>query len=385
MNKVVPITGLIIFLLVVGIWLSKPNPTSVGTVAAQSEESSETSEQEETTEETTNDSEAGEPTEEAATEESQSEPETTEGDEAGETDTDTQETTEESEVATDTQEDAETSEGEESSEAEETTEETVTEMLPIVIPEGFTETPLLSDTQLQVFDGASQVTEEGKDYQVLIQTSKGLIRADLFEDEAPNTVNNFVFLTGNQYYNGIVFHRVLEDFMAQTGDPTGTGRGDAGYKFDDEFAPDLSHDKPGILSMANSGPNTNGSQFFITFAETPWLDGRHSIFGEVIEGDDVLAKLTRIDPSNPNPSIIANYSDPLATLQDQDISLEGDGEMSIEDYLSETLGELPEIGSRFELGNYEAIAGRVGENPALGIFPAIDIMQNVVIIEKDKE
>ncbi len=120
---------------------------------------------------------------------------------------------------------------------------------------------------------------------------------DLHQDEVPRTVNNFVFLARNRYYDGIVFHRVLEDFMAQTGDPTGTGRGGPGYQFDDEIDPNLTHDQPGVLSMANSGPNTNGSQFFITFVATPWLDGRHTVFGRVIEGLDVLDQLTRIDPS----------------------------------------------------------------------------------------
>lgn len=118
---------------------------------------------------------------------------------------------------------------------------------------------------------------------------------ELFADKAPKTVNNFVFLAREGYYDGTTFHRVIEGFMAQGGDRTGTGMGDPGYRFEDEFG-DLTFDKPGLLAMANSGPGTNGSQFFITYAPTPHLDGRHTIFGQVIEGMDVVNNLTRRDP-----------------------------------------------------------------------------------------
>ena len=150
------------------------------------------------------------------------------------------------------------------------------------------------------FSGAEKVLREGDDYRAVIATSKGEIVVDLFQDRAPRTVNNFVFLALNRYYDGVPFHRVLEDFMAQTGDPTGTGRGGPGYTFPDEFDPELKHDSRGTLSMANAGPGTNGSQFFITFGATPWLDGRHAVFGRVIEGDEVLDELKRIDPSRPS-------------------------------------------------------------------------------------
>ncbi len=153
-----------------------------------------------------------------------------------------------------------------------------------------------SDERKTSFAGPEQVIEEGKSYRAKITTSKGDILIDLFAKEAPNTVNNFVFLARNKYYDGIVFHRVLENFMAQTGDPTGSGRGGPGYQFADETSNGKYHDSKGVLSMANAGPNTNGSQFFITFLPTPHLDGRHTVFGKVIEGLDVLDKLTRIDP-----------------------------------------------------------------------------------------
>jgi cyclophilin family peptidyl-prolyl cis-trans isomerase len=122
----------------------------------------------------------------------------------------------------------------------------------------------------------------------------------LFDDQAPKTVNNFVFLARNGFYDGTTFHRVLEGFMAQGGDPTGTGMGGPGYQFEDEISPDLSFDRAGLLAMANSGPNTNGSQFFITYVPTPHLNGRHTIFGEVVEGMEVVESITRRDPDQ-NP------------------------------------------------------------------------------------
>jgi len=141
----------------------------------------------------------------------------------------------------------------------------------------------------------------------VIETSQGTIVARLFEKEAPKTVENFVGLaegtkeftdprTGKKvkraFYDGLVFHRVIPEFMIQGGCPLGTGTGDPGYRFGDEFHPSLRHDKPGKLSMANSGPGTNGSQFFITVAATPWLDNKHSIFGEVVEGMDIATKIS---------------------------------------------------------------------------------------------
>ena len=139
-----------------------------------------------------------------------------------------------------------------------------------------------------------------KTYTATMTTDQGDIVIHLFADKAPTTVNNFVFLARQGYYDGTIFHRVIKDFMAQGGDPTGTGRGGPGYQFKDEFHKDLKHNKPGILSMANAGPNTNGSQFFITHVPTPHLDNRHAVFGEVTSGLDVLMAIPLRDPMRPN-------------------------------------------------------------------------------------
>jgi len=136
-----------------------------------------------------------------------------------------------------------------------------------------------------------------KTYHAVLETDLGEMKIKLFAEKAPITVNNFVFLAKEGYYDNTIFHRVIGNFMVQGGDPTGTGRGGPGYKFRDEFHPDLKHDKRGILSMANAGPNTNGSQFFITHVETPWLDNKHSVFGEIVAGEDTLMKIPARDPS----------------------------------------------------------------------------------------
>jgi cyclophilin family peptidyl-prolyl cis-trans isomerase len=134
-----------------------------------------------------------------------------------------------------------------------------------------------------------------KTYYASIKTNKVDLRLKLFADKAPATVNNFVFLARDGFYDGVPFHRVIKDFMIQTGDPTGTGRGGPGYRFPDEIHPELRHDGPGVLSMANAGPNTNGSQFFITHVATPWLDGKHAVFGKLVDGSNVLYSIEQGD------------------------------------------------------------------------------------------
>ena len=130
---------------------------------------------------------------------------------------------------------------------------------------------------------------------VTIETDKGSIVIELYPDEAPKTVENFLKLAKQGFYNGIIFHRVIPGFMIQTGDPTGTGTGGPGYTFADEISPRLHHEGPGVVSMANAGPNTNGSQFFITLAATPWLDGKHTIFGKVLQGQSVVDMIAAVE------------------------------------------------------------------------------------------
>jgi len=155
--------------------------------------------------------------------------------------------------------------------------------------------------------GAAQVLEEGVDYRAIMCTDAGPIYFDLFEKYAPITVNNFVFLAQEGYYNNTIFHRVLADFMAQGGDPTATGTGGPGYSFQDEFVGFLHFDQPGFLAMANAGPGTNGSQFFITTVPTQHLNYKHTIFGEVLEGQENADAIMLRDPSDPGA--------PATTLQ----------------------------------------------------------------------
>jgi cyclophilin family peptidyl-prolyl cis-trans isomerase len=165
---------------------------------------------------------------------------------------------------------------------------------------------------VQSYDAAPPMTiDVDKQYVATFTLAKGgEFVVELFDDQAPVTVNNFVFLARQGYYDGTTFHRVLDGFMAQGGDPTGTGMGGPGYQFEDEFSPELTFDRPGLLAMANAGPNTNGSQFFITYAPTPHLTGLHTIFGEVVEGMDVVNGITRRDP-NQNPDFAG---DAIATI-----------------------------------------------------------------------
>ncbi|MEI6805858.1 MAG: peptidylprolyl isomerase [Myxococcaceae bacterium] len=133
-----------------------------------------------------------------------------------------------------------------------------------------------------------------KKHTATFKTNMGDMLVELYSDKVPKTVENFVKLAEKGFYNGTIFHRVIPDFMIQGGDPEGTGRGGPGYKFADEFHPELKHNAPGILSMANAGPNTNGSQFFITEIPTPFLDNRHAVFGKVIENLELVPKIARV-------------------------------------------------------------------------------------------
>ena len=148
-----------------------------------------------------------------------------------------------------------------------------------------------------------------------IETTKGTIVIELYNDTVPNTVENFIKLAKQGFYNGIIFHRVIPGFMIQTGDPTGTGTGGPGYAFADEFSPMLHHDGPGVVSMANAGPNTNGSQFFITLAPTPWLDGKHAIFGRVTQGQEVVDAIAAV-ARNTQDKPLADVAMTRVTIQE---------------------------------------------------------------------
>lgn len=143
--------------------------------------------------------------------------------------------------------------------------------------------------------------DSNKDYFWILETNKGTIRIKLMPDVAPMHVTSTIFLTRKGFYDGVTFHRVIPGFMAQGGCPLGTGRGGPGYKYEGEFKPNVKHDRPYLLSMANAGPGTDGSQFFLTFKATPWLDGKHTIFGEIVAGQDVMKKLEAVGSPNGTP------------------------------------------------------------------------------------
>ena len=243
--------------------------------------------------------------------------------------------------------------------------------------------PFVSDEPVQRFEAPEQVLEPTLDYRAEIETNVGTMLVDLYEDRAPTTVNNFVFLARHRYYEGVPFHRVIEEFMAQTGDPTGTGRGGPGYTFDDEIADALVHDRAGLLSMANAGPDTNGSQFFVTMAATPWLDGRHAIFGEVLEGLDTLDALTRVDPQN--PSIVAALSDPAERLAEQGVDEARGQDGDVEAFLLDELGELPNQGQTFRVAGRRGVFGTAAGVPAIGLFPVPDRIERVTVYARPKE
>ncbi len=249
---------------------------------------------------------------------------------------------------------------------------------------GFSTVPYLSAERVLRFAGATRVIKANTDYAAVIETSKGTMTVDLLEQQAPQTVNNFVFLALNQYYDGISIFRVIDDFIAQTGDPTGTGVGGPGYQFANEISPEFSHSTAGVLSMANGGPNTNGSQFFFTLAPVPSLDGSYSIFGAVVEGLDVLDNLQANDPTT--PLAVAPLDSTLGLLETQGITLEGNDRETLQGYFTRAFGSLPEPALRFPVGNYDAIIGSDGTSETLSVafWPKSDVIQHVYIVEKPR-
>ncbi len=265
-----------------------------------------------------------------------------------------------------------------SSQAEPATTPTVAQ------PNGFNVTPYLSTEPLRNFEQGQWVLKPNTDYAVIIETTQGNMTLDLFEVQTPNMVNNFVFLALNQYYDGVSFFRVIDDFMAQTGDPSGTGLGTPGYQFADEIFAEFSHASKGVLSMANGGPNTNGAQFFITLEATPWLDGQYSIFGAVIEGLDVLDKLQRANPDA--PLAIAPIDSSLGLLETQGIVLVGNDRETLEGYITRTLNAMPEVSQRFRLDNNDVVFMRDPQsNVIMAVFyPPTDTITHVYIVERAK-
>ncbi len=154
---------------------------------------------------------------------------------------------------------------------------------------------LLAAFALAILSVPAHGADSMKDIRIIVKTNRGNIEGVLYPSKAPVTVANFLNLAKRGYYDGLKFHRVIPNFMIQGGDPTGTGSGGPGYRFEDECTPELKHDKPGIFSMANAGPGTNGSQFFITHVATPWLDGKHTVFGSVTKGQDVVNAVAQND------------------------------------------------------------------------------------------
>lgn len=157
-------------------------------------------------------------------------------------------------------------------------------------------------------DAPAMEIDPAKNYTATIHTDKGDMKFRLHAEQTPKTVNNFVFLARQGFYDGVIFHRVIDNFMVQGGDPTGTGSGGPGYRFEDEFSPELRHDKRGVLSMANAGPGTNGSQFFITHLATPHLDDKHTVFGELIDGEDMLMAIPARDPNQTGAEAVSMKS-----------------------------------------------------------------------------
>ena len=251
-------------------------------------------------------------------------------------------------------------------------------------PGDFEALPYLGEEPRREFTAPELVLEDGLDYAARIETTKGTLVVDLFETRAPLTVNNFVFLALNRFYEGILFHRVLEGFIAQTGDPLGSGAGGPGYVFADEISPDLSHAAAGVVSVANAGPGTNGSQFFITLGPATYLDGQYNIFGAVTEGLEVLEALSPTDPNA--PAGVGTLDSTLGLLETQGVDFAGGDSLSFEAYLLETLGEVPEDGLRFPLGDYDVL---LATDPNTGqrlvaFWPLSDRLLSVEIVVRGR-
>ncbi|MBN1680318.1 MAG: peptidylprolyl isomerase [Anaerolineae bacterium] len=190
----------------------------------------------------------------------------------------------------------------------------------------------LPEPDTRSFDQAEDVLQDGVDYGVVLCTAQGAAYFDLFEADAPVTVNNFVFLAQQYYFNNTTFHRVIPGFMAQAGDPTGTGSGGPGYQFEDETDNGLTFDSGGLLAMANAGENTNGSQFFVTYSATSWLDGNHTIFGEIVQGIDVMESITPRDPEQ-TPDVAGDALQTVVIIDDPaSVSVTADGAPSLDHF-----------------------------------------------------
>ncbi len=215
--------------------------------------------------------------------------------------------------------------------------------------------------------GTKMYGEDKKELNAKIDTTMGMIEVKLFHDKVPLTVSNFVTLARKGFYNGIVFHRVIPKFMIQTGDPQGNGTGGPGYSFADEFNKELRHSKPGILSMANAGPNTNGSQFFITVAPTPHLDDHHSVFGEVISGMDIAIKISEAEAVDTKPKkeikinkieIVGDWFKPQEVKKETELS--DDEIKKLSDKSIEKLAE--KIGEAQGLGKLKKVTYQYGKS-----------------------
>ncbi len=253
----------------------------------------------------------------------------------------------------------------------------------LFVPENYSLTSFLPSESLDNFSGAKNVLEKNKDYMAVLETTQGRVIIDLLEEQTPKTVNNFIFLARNGYYDGMPFHRVIEDFIAQTGDPTGTGWGGSSHWLELEIVDNLSHLLKGVVSMAGDGERSSGSQFFFTLSPSPELDGQYTIFGKVVEGLDVLQDLQPVNTLD-DPSIFAQLQDSLALLAIQGIELDGDEDMTLEDYILELREELPEVNKHFKLDFVDAIIVNdpVIDELFIAFWPMPDTIERLYIVEK---